>query len=89
MHCNLGRIFVATIATKILTDRSCRDYHSDRKFLISATLVAAVIAIATIIESVYPYIVTIAETHFSTKAAMVATGAIIWKPGLNKQDSND
>ena len=30
----------------------------------------------------FPYIATVAETRFSTTAAIVATGAIIWKPGF-------
>ena len=35
------------------------------------------------LKSVFPYIATVAETRFSTTAAIVATGAIIWKPGLS------
>ena len=38
-------------------------------------LVAAVV-------TVFPYIATVAETSFMTTAAMVATDAIIWKPGF-------
>ena len=34
------------------------------------------------LNSVFPYIATVAETRFSTTVAIVATGAIIWKPGL-------
>ena len=34
------------------------------------------------LKSVFPYIATVAETRFSTTAAIVATGAIIWKPGF-------
>ena len=30
----------------------------------------------------FPYIATVAETRFSTTAAIVTTGAITWKPGL-------
>ena len=33
------------------------------------------------LNSVFPYIATVAETRFSTT---VATGAIIWKPGLSE-----
>ena len=32
------------------------------------------------LNSVFPYIATVAETRFSTTVAIVATGAIIWKP---------
>ena len=35
------------------------------------------------LKSVFPFIANVAETRFSTTAAMVATGAIIWRPGLN------
>ena len=34
------------------------------------------------LKSVFPYIATVAETRFSTTAVIVATGAIIWKPGF-------
>ena len=41
------------------------------------------------LKSVFPYIATVAETRLSTTAAIVATGAIIWKPGfIYKQDSD-
>ena len=39
------------------------------------------------LKSMFPYIATVAETRFSTTAAIVATGAIIWKPGLKKRDT--
>ena len=32
------------------------------------------------LNSVFPYIATVAETRFSTTVAIAATGAIIWKP---------
>ena len=34
------------------------------------------------LKGVFPYIATVAETRFSTTAAIAATGAIVWKPGL-------
>ena len=37
------------------------------------------------LNSVFPYISTVAETRFSTTGAIVVTGAIIWKPGLSKK----
>ena len=58
--------------------RCCRDCRRDRNFAISATLVAPVVLVATIAEEC----VSVAETRFSTTAAIVATGAIIWKSGL-------
>ena len=63
--------------------RCCHDCCRDRNFSISATLVAAVASVRILsLKGVFPYIATVAETRFSTMAALVATGAIIWKPGL-------
>ena len=90
MKCTLGSIFVATVATKIF------QWFPLTKYTVAAVATAAEIEIflsqrrssslsylsLLSLKSVFPYIATVAETRFSTTAAIVATGAIIWKPGL-------
>ena len=90
VKCTLGSIFVATVATKNF------QWFPLTKYIVAAVATAAEIEIflsqrrssslwylsLLLLKSVFPYIATVAETRFSTTAAIVATGAIIWKPGL-------
>ena len=58
--------------------RCCRYCPRDRNFCFSATLAAAVAPVVTISEAWVWH--KSLPSCFSTKAAIVATGAIIWEP---------